>query len=82
MYRTGRLGKSAAFDGDIMSEMAHPTRFERVTFAFGGQRSAWRCDDDIPLQQPIRIGRRRLPITKIVIAAQWRSLEMGNWQTC
>jgi NAD(P)-dependent dehydrogenase (short-subunit alcohol dehydrogenase family) len=32
-----RVGKSAA--RGVNREMAHPTRFERVTFAFGGWRS-------------------------------------------
>lgn len=34
-WRMGRSGRSIQF----RSEMAHPTRFERVTFAFGGRRS-------------------------------------------
>ena len=30
-------GAAAAASAQICSEVAHPTRFERVTFAFGGQ---------------------------------------------
>jgi hypothetical protein len=33
--RTSAMLKSA----DRLKSLAHPTRFERVTFAFGGQRS-------------------------------------------
>ncbi len=33
------MGKPVAFDGDIISEVAHPTRFERVASTFGGWRS-------------------------------------------
>jgi hypothetical protein len=28
------------------------------------------------------VTHRRLPIIKIAIATQWRTSEMGNWQTC
>jgi len=30
-------------------ELAHPTRFERVTFAFGGQRSTYAASQGIAL---------------------------------
>jgi len=33
-----RIGKKTAGGGPACSEVAHPTRFERVTFACGGQR--------------------------------------------
>jgi hypothetical protein len=51
-------------------EMAHPTRFERVTFAFGGQTptpQAERCDGNLPfasrsmtLSSITGVGRDRL----------------------
>ena len=38
MSRTRRLS-FAASGAHLCPEMAHPARFERATFAFGGQRS-------------------------------------------
>jgi hypothetical protein len=33
----------------IKKKLAHPTRFERVTFAFGGQRSTYAASQGIAL---------------------------------
>ena len=37
--RRGVKRKRQTSDAQFWAEMAHPTRFERVAFAFGGQRS-------------------------------------------
>jgi hypothetical protein len=37
---TAGSAKTAGFGAQFYIEVVHPARFERVTFAFGGQRSS------------------------------------------